>query len=91
LMHVSKLYTATEIAKELGMRSAQELNIELEKRHIQYFQNGTWIPHADYSDCGYFSIKQQVLDNGKVVYDRKITQDGRAFILLNLKTWVQHR
>jgi transposase len=81
LMHVSKTYTASEIAKELGMRSAQELNQELEHRGIQYYQNGTWVPRADYAQLGYFDIKQDVLDNGRVIYYRRITQDGRAFIL----------
>jgi phage antirepressor YoqD-like protein len=81
LMHVAKVYTATEVAKELGMRSAQELNIELAKRGIQYFQNNTWVPKADYAELGYFNIKQEVRDDGVVIYHRKITQDGRAFIL----------
>lgn len=81
LMHVSKTYTAGEIAKELGMRSAQELNQWLSDKGIQYKQNGTWLPTADNSSCGYFEIKQQELDNGKVIYDRRITQIGREFIL----------
>ena len=81
LMHVRKTYTAGEIAKELGLRSAQELNQFLCDAKIQYKQNGTWLPCADYSDMGYFEIKQQELDNGTVIYDRKITQTGREFII----------
>lgn len=81
LMHVSKTYTATEIAKELGLRSAIELNKRLEEKKVQFFCNGTWIPRADYADCGYFEIKQEVLDSGKVIYHRRITQIGRKFIL----------
>lgn len=81
LMHVKKTYTATEIAKELGLRSAIELNEKLEQRKVQYKMNDTWVPTADYSECGYFHIKQEVLDNGKVIYHRRITQIGRDFIL----------
>jgi predicted transcriptional regulator len=81
LMHVAKTYTATEIAKELGMRSAQELNKFLADHKVQYMHNDTWVPYADYASLGYFDIKQEILDNGKVVYHRRITQDGRAFIL----------
>lgn len=81
LMHVTKTYTAGEIAKELGMRSAQELNQALADKGIQYKQNGTWLPTADNSSCGYFEIKQQELESGKVIYDRRITQTGREFIL----------
>ena len=81
LMHVSKTYTAGEIAKEIGMRSAQELNQALADKGIQYKQNGTWLPTAENSSCGYFEIKQQELESGKVIYDRRITQTGREFIL----------
>ena len=81
LMHVNKTYTATEIAKELGFRSAIELNNELERRGIQYKVNHTWVPKADYADKGYFIIKQEALDNGKVIYTRRITQEGRIFLL----------
>lgn len=81
LMHVTKTYTAGEVAKEIGMRSAQELNQALADKGIQYKQNGTWLPTADNSSCGYFEIKQQELESGKVIYDRRITQTGREFIL----------
>lgn len=81
LMHVNKTYTMTEIAKELNLKSATELNKILADRKIQYKVNGTWVFYSDYSNCGYEDIKQEVLDNGKVVYHRKITQIGREFIL----------
>lgn len=81
LSHVNKTYTMTEIAKELGLRSANELNKWLSDMHIQYKVNGTWVMHSDYSDKGYEDIKQEVLDSGRVVYHRKITQIGREFII----------
>lgn len=81
LTHVNKTYTMTEIAKELGLRSANELNKWLSDMHIQYKVNGTWVMYSDYSDKGYEDIKQEVLDSGKVVYHRKITQIGREFII----------
>lgn len=81
LMHSTRLYTVTEIAKELGYQSAIELNKILEDKGIQYKINGTWVPTAKFSSCGYFEIKQEVHDNGYVYYDRKVTQEGRSFIL----------
>ena len=75
LTHVNKTYTMTEIAKELNLKSAVELN------KIQYKVNGTWVLCSDYSNLGYEDIKQEVLDSGKVIYHRRITQMGRAFIL----------
>lgn len=63
LTHVGKLYTATEIAKELGLRSAEQLNKELEEMNIQYKVNNTWVLRSWYADKGYTSIKQMELDN----------------------------
>lgn len=81
LMHVNKTYTMTEIAKEIGLKSANELNKILAEKKIQYKSNGTWVMYSDYSDLGYESIKQEALDNGHVIYHRRITQLGRKFIL----------
>ena len=81
LTHVNKTYTMTEIAKELNMKSATELNNYLAEKKIQYKVNGTWVFYSDYSNLGYEDIKQEVLDSGKVIYHRKITQLGREFII----------
>jgi prophage antirepressor-like protein len=81
LMHVNKTYTATEIAKELGFKSATALNKDLEQKRIQFKQNNTWVFYSKYADKGYVEIKQEVLDNGKVIYHRRFTQLGREFLL----------
>ena len=81
LMHVNKTYTVTEIAKELGLRSATQLNRILAEKKIQYQVNGTWVMYSRYSNQGYEEIKQEVLDSGRVIYHRRITQMGREFIL----------
>lgn len=81
LMHVNTTYTATEIAKELNMKSAIELNKALVKMKVQYKVGNTWVLYSQYSNKGYEEIKQETLDNGKVVYHRKFTQLGRDFII----------
>jgi prophage antirepressor-like protein len=81
LIHIGKLYTATEIAKEFQMRSAIELNKFLEVNEIQYKINGTWVLTARYSDKGYTSIKELELDTGQIIYDRKWTGLGRDFLI----------
>lgn len=81
LMHVNKTYTVTEIAKELGLKSAIQLNKMLAEKKIQYQVNGTWVLCSQYSNLGYEEIKQEILDSGKVIYYRRITQIGREFIL----------
>lgn len=81
LMHVNKTYTATEIAKELGFKSAIALNRDLCKRKIQYKTNGTYVLYSKYAKMGLDSIKQQILDDGRVIYHRRFTQEGRDFLL----------
>lgn len=81
LTHVNKTYTMTEIAKELNMKSAIQLNKLLAEKKIQYQVNNTWVMYSQYSNLGYEEIKQEVLDSGKVIYHRRITQIGREFIL----------
>ena len=81
LTHVNKTYTMTEIAKELGLKSAIQLNKILAEKKVQYQVNGTQVMYSKYSTLGYEEIKQEVLDNGSVIYHRRITQLGREFIL----------
>lgn len=69
------------VAKELGFKSATALNKDLCNKGIQYKINGSHVLYSDYADLGYISLKQQILDNGKVVYNRHFTQDGRKFLL----------
>jgi phage antirepressor YoqD-like protein len=81
LIHDNKTYTTTEIAKEMNLKSAIELNKILEENGIQYKMNGTWVLTAKYSNLDYESIKQQELDNGTIIYNRHWTGKGRDFIL----------
>ncbi len=81
LTHVNKTYTSTEIAKELGFKSAIALNENLSERRIQFKQNGTWVLYSTHADKGYTEIKQTVLESGKVVFDRRWTQIGREFLI----------
>lgn len=81
LVHDSKTYTTSEIAKEVGIKSANMLNKYLSEKRIQYKVNKTWVLYSIYSDKGYTSVKQTSLDNGKIIYDRRWTGTGRDFIL----------
>ncbi len=85
LSHVNKTYTMTEIAKELNMNSAQQLNKTLASMGVQFKTNGTWVFYSQFSSMGYEEIKQEVLDSGMVIYHRKITQRGREFILRTVR------
>jgi len=88
----TKINKILEIAKELGFKSAISFNKELSEMGVQFKVNNTWSLYAKYANLGYTSIKQTILENGKVIYDRKWTQLGREF-LLNLfeKNTLNHK
>ncbi len=81
LIHSNKTYTTSELAKELNLKSAIELNRILAEKKIQFKQNKTWLLYAKYADMGYTSIKQITLDSGRIEYDRRWTGLGRNFII----------
>ena len=81
LVHNGKPYTSSEIAKELNTKSAAVLNKILASKGIQYKQNGTWLLYSKYADKGLVSIKQSVLDSGRIIYDRQWTGKGRDYII----------
>lgn len=85
LTHTNKTYTTTEIAKELNMNSAIELNKLLSEKRIQFKQNGTWVLYSKYSNMALVDIKQEVLDSGKIIYHTRWTGIGRDFIINLLK------
>lgn len=81
LVHSSKTYTTTEIAKELGFKSANTLNKDLESKKLQYKMNGTWVLAAKFSEKGFVSIKQNELKDGKIIYYRRWTGKGRDWLV----------
>lgn len=80
LVHDPKTYTTTEIAKELHMRSARELNEKLQEKGIQFKLNNTWVLTSKYSDKDYTETKQLEKD-GIIIYNTQWTGFGRQFIL----------
>jgi len=76
----SKTYTTTEIAKELQMRSAQELNEKLRNKNVQYKVNNTWVLTSEFSEKGFTEIKQLEKD-GIIIYNTQWTGLGRQFLL----------
>lgn len=81
LVHSSKTYTTTEIAKELGFKSANALNKDLESKKLQYKMNGTWVLAAKFSEEGFVSIKQNELKDGRIIYYRRWTGKGRDWLV----------
>lgn len=81
LVHSAKTYTTTEIAKELGFKSANALNKDLESKKLQYKMNGTWVLAAKFSEKGFVSIKQNELKDDRIIYYRRWTGKGRDWLV----------
>lgn len=81
LIHDSKTFTTGEIAKEIGMKSAQELNQALLAKGISYKDSrGVWLLYSQYSGKDFQRIKEGER-NGKVIYYSEWTGIGRDWIL----------
>lgn len=85
LTHTTKTYTATELAKEMGFKSAIAFNKWLKDIKFQFKQNGTWVTYSHFSDNDYVSIKQEQLENGCIIYNRRFTDKGREYLLEKYK------
>ena len=82
LTHTKQTYTTSQIAKELGMKSAQELNALLLQRGMHYKQNGSWMLVSWLSGKGYTSMKNFTPKGTELVmYNTQWTQAGRLFLL----------
>lgn len=46
-------YTSTQMAKELNMRTAEQLHKALKEKGIMFYQSGQWMLTAKYSENGY--------------------------------------
>jgi phage regulator Rha-like protein len=46
-------YTSTQVAKEVGLKTAEQLHKELKKRGVMFHQSGQWLLTANYCGQGY--------------------------------------
>lgn len=54
-----KYWTATELAKELDMKSAQKLNNLLHLAGFQYMVNGIWVTYAKFFKMGLVKLCEE--------------------------------
>ena len=86
-------YTPTQLAKELGMRSAIALNKELQNKGVQFKQSGQWMLYSKYAGTGYTDTKTStfVHSDGSTgsTTSTRWTEKGREFILELFKDSLQ--
>lgn len=81
LIHDNRTFTSTEIAKELNMKSAQELHAKLQEKGILYKDHrGIWLLYSQYAGRDLQRIKDKEV-NGKIVYYAEWTGVGRDWLL----------
>lgn len=81
LVHNQTTYTSTEMAKELGMKSAQELHETLRAKGIIFKDaRGLWLLYSEYSGRGFQNIKQREI-NGSPRYYAEWTGVGRDWLV----------
>lgn len=84
-------YTTTQIAKELGMRSAVTLHQKLKDMKVMFSQSGSWMLTAPYCDKGYTKTRTSTGENNNDgTWSKTITvwtEKGRKFLheLLNVE------
>lgn len=81
LIHDDRTFTTTELAKEIGFKSAQEFNQAMLGKGILYKDTrGVWLLHSKYAGKEFQRIKDKEV-NGKVVYYAEWTGIGRDWLL----------
>lgn len=81
LIHDDRTFTTTELAKEIGFKSAQEFNQAMLGKGILYKDTrGVWLLHSKYAGKDFQRIKDREV-NGKVVYYAEWTGIGRDWLL----------
>lgn len=78
-------YTSTRMAKELGLRHAKQLHLELKDRGILFKQSGQWMLRANYSGKGYTQSRTYLFPDRKTEEQRTNTytvwtEQGRKFL-----------
>lgn len=77
-------YTSTQMAKELNMRTAEQLHKALKEKGIMFYQSGQWMLTARYSEKGYTKPRTTVYtrsDGSQGTNTITVwTESGRAFL-----------
>ena len=77
-------YTSTQMAKELNMRTAEQLHKALKEKGIMFYQSGQWMLTARYCEKGYTKPRTTVYtrsDGSQGTNTITVwTEAGRAFL-----------
>lgn len=80
-LYRGRMYTATEIAKEAGLKDAKTLNLFLAEQGIQYRLGSEWIITDKYKDEMLVIFIKVEKENKTNIMNKKWTEKGRRFVL----------
>ena len=84
-------YTSTQMSKELGLRSAEQMHKILKEKGVMFKQSGQWLLTAKFCECGYTKTRthQFTRNDGSIGTNTTTawTERGRAFLhkMFNIK------
>lgn len=84
-VYKGNMYTATEIAKEAGLKDAKELNIFLAEQGIQYRLGTEWVIEDKYKEDMLVIYIKVERENKTNIMNKKWTEKGRRFVLELIK------
>lgn len=84
VLNATNAWTSTQIAPELGYRTAHALHKALEESGVMKRANGMWVLTAKYTECGFAKTRTftQILEDGttRTRLTTVWTEKGRAFL-----------
>ena len=83
-LQAAHTYTSTQMAKELNMRTAEQLHKALKEKGIMFYQSGQWMLTAKYSEKGYTKPRTTVFTHSDGSQGTNTitvwTEKGREFL-----------
>lgn len=84
VLQSNRIYTSTVVAKELGLKTAEQLHVILKERNVMFFACGQWLLTAPYCGKGYTKPKTHIYTKSDGSQGTNTitcwTEEGRMFL-----------
>lgn len=84
VLQSNRIYTSTVVAKELGLKTAEQLHVILREKNVMFFACGQWVLTAPYCGKGYTRPKTHIYTKSDGSHGTNTitcwTEEGRMFL-----------
>jgi len=84
VLQSNRIYTSTVVAKELGLKTAEQLHVILREKNVMFFACGQWVLTAPYCGKGYTRPKTHIYTKSDGSQGTNTitcwTEEGRMFL-----------